>query len=406
MHKPNRQMAANRPLSILSWSLYDFANTIFSILVVTRYLPPMMKEMTGASSPMGAAVSLSMILAGLMVPVLGAFSDRTGRSKHYLFYSTLICVTATSTLSLTDEIPVMLILFFGANLAYQVSMVFYNSLLPIVSTQENRGRVSGFGVALGYLGSFCALIAANQFTRFYPVQGVFLLAGLMFFIFSLPLFFGVPERPVSSPGAPSLGLLRHRFGEVLQTVRRLPAHPSLLYFLLGNFFCLDAVNTTIVFYSEYLQNARGVSGTGIDQCLIAVQLSALCFAFLIGRWTDKVGPRAMILAATGVWIGAIGTVLLTRSFTMIFAASVMGGFGLGGIWVTGRVLILKLSPVSRIGEFMGLYGMTGKFSAVGALFFGLLADRFSYDVALAFQLVMLLFGAYFFFRVKVGLGPA
>ena len=389
----------NKPVPILSWALYDFANTIFSILVVTRYLPPMMKALTGRTSPMGAAAAFSMIAAGLAVPVFGALSDRTGRSKRYLFYATLLCVCATMAVSFADQAFFILIIFFVANLAYQISMVFYNSLLPVVCTEDRVGSVSGFGVAMGYAGSFFALIAANLYTRTFPVQGVFFLTGVLFLILSVPIFLWVQEREVLHPEPLNRRLLIHRFRGVIRTLRELPDHPQILFFLLGNFFCLDAVNTTIIFFSEYLQNARGISGTGIDQCLIAVQVSALCFSLLIGRLTDKIGPKVMILWVTVAWIVVISVVLSTQNFMAIFFISILGGFGLGGIWVTGRAWILQLSPAGRVGEFMGLYGLTGKFSAVGAFIFGILADWISYDAALAFQLVMLLLGAYFFARI-------
>jgi UMF1 family MFS transporter len=394
------QSPLNRPTPILGWAFYDFANTIFSILVVTRYLPPMLKEMTGGSSFMGAAASFSMILAGLMVPILGSISDRTGRKKQYLFTVMFLCVSATCLISFTDHIPSILLLFFMANMAYQISMVFYNSLLPSVCTGDKIGAVSGLGVALGYVGSFFALLTANLFVRSYGIHGVFFLTGLLFFIFSLPLFIWVREKRIPHPEALSKSLITNRIREVIQTVKRLPADPPLLFFLLGNFFCLDAVNTTIIFYSEFLQNARGIPGTGIDQCLIAIQLSALIFSIWIGRLSDRFGPKAMILVVTAAWIVAIGLVLLTDRFVVILAASVLGGLGLGGIWVTGRTLLIQLTPSDQIGKFMGLYGMTGKFSAVGALIFGIFADLFSYNTALGFQILLLVCGFYFFSRIR------
>ncbi len=389
----------NRFLPIVSWALYDFANTIFSILVVTRYLPPLLKEITGASSPLGGAVAVSMLLAGILVPVMGAVSDITGRNRRYLTVTTLICVAATSAISSTQQAPVMLALFLVANLTYQVSMVFYNSLLPTICTVDKVGTVSGLGVALGYGGSFFALLLAGPYVRAYGVENVFVLAGGLFLLFSLPIFIGVAER-TGAPGAVfSRDLVVERFRRVFDTVRELPSHRSMLYFLLGNFFCLDAVNTTIIFYSEYLIHARGIPGSKVDLCLIAVQLSALCFSLWIGRRVDRTGSRAMLLWVTVVWIIAIALVLLTGSYPVVLLASVIGGFGLGGIWVAGRTMLLELSPPQRVGEFMGLYGMTGKFSAVGALAFGLLADLFSYDKALMFQIGMLLVGYFFFSRI-------
>jgi UMF1 family MFS transporter len=402
MHTEPQNSEKKPVLPIISWAFYDFANTIFSILVVTRFLPPMLKELTGGSTAMGAAVAFSMVIAAVLVPFLGAVSDRTGRSKGYLIYSTLICVTATACVSFTSRIPLILVLFFTANLAYQTAMVFYNSLLPTVAAREKTGFVSGLGVSVGYAGSFFALIAANPFVRNFGVEKVFLFTALLFLVFSLPIFFFVSERRVVDPEGLSRKLLAQRFQTVIQAAKALPAHRAVLFFLLGNFCCLDAVNTTIVFYSEFLLNARGVSPGGVDLSLIAVQLSALCFSLLIGRLIDRVGSKTMLLWVAAVWIGAIGLILATSAYPFILTASIIGGFGLGGIWVAGRTMILELSPADQVGSFLGLYGMTGKFSALGALFFGLLADWFSYDFALSFQVVMLIAGFYFFTRIRTG----
>lgn len=400
MEKPPLSSPADNPLPLIGWAFYDFANTLFSILVVTRYLPPLLKELTGTTSAMGASVALSMGMAGLLVPILGAISDRTGRRKIYLLASTLLCVASVSLISLTDRVPFILLCFMISNLAYQVSMVFYNSLLPTVSTEKSRGTVSGLGVSMGYVGSLLAIAAAYPFVQAFGVHNIFWVTGLFYFIFSLPLFLTVREIKHTAPPAGDSMVLRQRIRAVLHTVRSLPDHPSMLFFLLGNFFTLDAVNTTIVFYSEYLLHDRSFSAAHVDLCLMIVQISALLGSLFIGRWTDRIGARPIILAVTGAWICAIGIILGTKGLSYVLVASIIGGVGLGGIWVTGRVLLLELAPTGKIGEYLGLYGMTGKFSALGALVFGILADLFSYDHALLFQVFILGLGFACFRRVR------
>ena len=387
-------------LPIISWAFYDFANTIFSILVVTRFLPPFLKEVTGGSSAMGASVALSMVFAGLLVPILGAISDWTGKTKRYLVYATLACVTATAAMSFTRDLTLLLGLFFAANLTYQTAMVFYNSLLPTISVPSQRGFISGLGVSLGYAGSFAALVAANPYVKAFGVQSVFVFTAVLFLLFSLPTFFFVGERRVNNPARLTRQLIGQRLQDVVKTLRELPDYPPVLFFLLGNFFCLDAVNTTIVFYSDFLLNARNISAAKVDLALISVQLAALFFSLLIGRLTDKVGSKTMLLWVSAAWIGAIGLILISSTYSVVLIASIIGGFGLGGIWVAGRTMMLELVPPERVGSFLGLYGMTGKFSALGALWFGLLADWLSYESALFFQLIMLVVGMYFFSRIK------
>jgi len=370
--------------------LMRVANTVFSVLVVTRYLPPLLKERSGATTPMAAAVALSMLLAGLAVPLLGALADRTGRSKTYLLGTTLACVAATAGLAAAPGTAWPLVLFFGANLAYQASMVFYNHLLPRVSTPRTVGTVSGLGVALGYAGSFLALAAAHFLAASGPVNRVFLLAAGGFLVFSLPLFVGVPaaaRRREPAAATPTLHLLA-----------ALTHDPALRTFLLGNFFCLDAVNTAIVFYAEFLDKARGLSAGTIDLCLAAVQVAALVFSLAVGRLADRRSPKVAMLASTVAFAAALVLILVSDSSSGILIASLLGGLGLGGSWVAGRAWALELAPAGRTGAVLGLYGLTGKFSALGALPFGLMADHVSYDAALLLPLLFLGVGAVFLIR--------
>ena len=167
-------------LSVISWALYDLANTTFSINIVSLYFSLwVVNEMGGADADYGYANSFSMALLFFTAPILGAFSDQAGRRKPFLLTTTLLCVTMTALLG-AGGLALSLALFIGANYMFQGGLIFYDSLLPAVSTEENRGRVSGLGIGLGYLGSFIGVATGLLFLDRIGYTGIFRRDGAAF----------------------------------------------------------------------------------------------------------------------------------------------------------------------------------------------------------------------------------
>ncbi len=376
------------PPKAFSWAFYDFANTIFSAIVVTVYLPLYMANLTGKNTPLGVAATLSMILSGLVIPSLGALTDRTGKTKLYLFMSTALCVVTTSIISFTHSSAIILILFMAANFLYHASLVFYNSLLPLVAPPEKQGLVSGLGTGLGYLGVLFALPIAHQVDTCYERRWVFLLAGIMFFIFSLPLFIQVPERRVSHPMGNSLR----------KSLSLLLENKSFLYLLLGNFFLLDVLNAFILWISVLLVKSFSLSQSALIQTILALNASAFLFGILLGKWTDQIGYKKILLVS----MAALAAVILVAGlkfpvYWVRFSIILFGGMSAAGIWTAGRKGVAAMAPEERIGEFFGLYGFTTKVSAIGSTAIPLLADHFGFQTAVLSQLASLVC-AYLFIR--------
>ncbi|CAN5838879.1 hypothetical protein BH23GEM6_BH23GEM6_09300 [soil metagenome] len=201
--------AQKTPLSlhsrpVVSWALYDLANTIFSMNIVSFFFGLwVVNVMAGSDSHYGYAASISYAIIFVASPFLGALSDQAKRRMPFLVASTLICVLFTLLLG-TGGLMVSLVFFIIANIAYQGGLQFYDALLPEVSDEQNRGRVGGPGIGLGYLGSFIGLfLGALLLTKgdVLPVEGqtsayasVFRLTAILFLLFALPCFFFVKER--------------------------------------------------------------------------------------------------------------------------------------------------------------------------------------------------------------------
>ncbi len=137
-------------LSVGSWVLYDLANTAFSLGVITLFYPQLLdKVFHEGDATVGTLDALAAASIFVLAPILGALSDRAPRRLPFLAVSTLLCVAATFFLG-QAALPLLIVLFVFAAVCFQAGLIFYDSLLPEVSTDENRGRVGGLGVGVGY----------------------------------------------------------------------------------------------------------------------------------------------------------------------------------------------------------------------------------------------------------------
>lgn len=368
---------------LYSWACYDFANTIFSAIVLTFYFPLYLTHLAGRNLQLGVATTGAMVLAGLIVPWLGALSDRTGKTKFYLVITTLACVSCTGLLSILDS-PLLLICdFLAACLFFHASLVFYNALLPVVAEKGKEGYASGIGTGLGYLGVLFSIPIAHLVDSVMGRQWVFLCASILFLIFSLPLFFWVPEREVRNPVPASWATFFNSWKEVSKTVASLGQKPVLLLFLLGNFFIVDAVNSIIFWLIVYITRVFHPPQSQIIAIFLALNFSAFVFGLAAGKLTDRAGShRTLFCAALGLFLTIVGLGFAKNLWSFAAVSLVGGGFGFAGIWTAGRKRVLELVPPEEVGEYFGLYNLTTKVSVVGSLVFSILADRFGFQAAL------------------------
>ena len=358
---------------------YDLANTIFSMGILSLFFPLWVREAVGsehADTVYGNISSLSYLLIFVVSPLLGAMTDRARRRMPFLVVSTLLCIGCTLLFGRIGFWPTM-VAFVIANATYQAGQQFYDALLPEVSTEQNRGRISGMGVGIGYFGSFVA-IGLGFVTKDTLLQ--FTLVGLGFLLFSLPCFLFVRERGNPDPRPVfSWRLIRESTAQTWATLRSSREFPGLLRFLLGRIFYTDAINTVIAFMGLYVVNvavAAGHSEASAKNMVYFVMAPAIGFAvvggFVWGHWVDRIGPRRTLDRVLWLWVAtfllAAAVGLFKLPIAALYVVGVMAGVALGGIWSADRPLMLRLTPPDRIGEFYGLYGMVGRFSAIAGPF--------------------------------------
>ena len=390
--------------TILSWAMYDFANTAFSALFVTFFFPFYIKHFLGGNEfQIGLVMGGSMFLVGLIVPILGTMSDITGKRVKMIIFFTLICVIATAITGFAG-LKIALIAGVIANFSYHACLVAYNAILPHLVPTKIIGKISGLGVALGYLGTFFSLIMVSiiLFTFGWEsaigIKLTFPATAIFFFLFALPLFFNVKDEKVVHK--PLWQSIKHALHELRVTIPRITKYKGIIPFLLSSFFFSNGITAAVIFLYLYARQEIGLAVSSFLVVYVIFSLAAAAGSFVAGRLSDKLGPRAVLMIAGIMWIFVIGLLFQLTSLWIFVVAGAIGGIGMGFVWTAIRPMVIALVPKKKIGEFFGFDELGDKFSGViGPILFGWLVVESGYKAALFSLLVIFLIGLVFLFFV-------
>ena len=401
----------SKKLAIVSWSLYDFANTIFSMNVISLYFALWVTVDHGGQDILYSfALSLSMLAVAVSVPVLGATSDTTGKRQRPLASLTLVCVICTALIGGTPNLWVGLVLFVIANYCYQSALVFYNGMLPSVSQGTHVGLVSGYGVSLGYMGSIAGLLMVKPFVEESGRSAAFLPTAALVLFFSLPCFFFArdPEKKSSPPVQ-----ITKVFATLKETFSRIKHYKSLFQFIIIHFLVLDAVNTIIAFMAVYATKVIGFDGNEITQFLISSTVGAMIGAIIIGFLVKHKGSIWAYWLVLWLWIAALSLAAVSQSTTLFWCVGPLAGMGMGGVWVVSRSIVVELSPPEKLGEFFGFYSLAGKTASIfGPLLWGSVVwvlddtQTLKYRAAVTLLLCIVIAAAFLFRNFSLNISQA
>ena len=325
-------------------------------------------------------IAAAMVVVILANPWIGARTDHAPRRIPYLAATTVVAVVATSLLA-TPPVVWSLVIYAIALVGFNLGSVVYDAILPDVSTPEDRGRISGIGIGVGYFGSFIAVLIGRAVLDGlglgYPA--LFRALAGAFLLFAIPTFLFVRERPRPPPSS-SAPTWRDAFRQLLISWRRASQHPGLTRFLVGRFLYSDAINTMIGgFLAVFVVDEIGFEREEMEVLLAGAILGAMVGGFGGGRLVDRVGPRRVLHTALYMWMVAMGLGIVAAEADIPelgWTLGILGGVALGATWAADRVYMVRLAPAESIGEFYGLYGMVGRFATVlGPLSWGIVVDR-------------------------------
>ena len=391
---------------IFAWTLFDFANTAYSVIVVTVIFSTYFSTLVagGDTRPFGYAVSLSMVLAALIAPPLGAAADYSRSKKLFLLLFTVVSIVCTGLMFYvhTGMVALGMVFFILANVGFEGGIVFYDAFLPSITSRRSYGRVSGYGFAMGYLGALAVLLIVKLMLPdaydpgyvFY-IRLSFVVAAIFFLVFSLPMFVWVPEP--SNSEKPPTNFVRIGFRQAAHTLRILfveRKHPSVARFLVAFFIYNDAILTIIAFAAIFGQQVLHMSVSELIVFFAVVQTSAVLGSFLFGFVTDKIGPKKTISITLVIWLIIIIGAYFVNTVGTFYIVALGAGSAIGSCQSASRSLMALLTPKEREAEFFGFYdGLCGKASAVvGPSVYSIIAYLTNQRLAVVFIGIFFLVG--------------
>ncbi|RME27863.1 MAG: MFS transporter [Candidatus Zixiibacteriota bacterium] len=421
---------------IVGWSLYDFANTIYSMNIVSLYLKRYIVQDLGHDDRFfDIPFAVSMLLAAVLLPGLGALSDHSTKKKLFLFLFTVMCCFAVGLMALVPPPAVFVLigLFIIANFSYEAGQPFYNALLYSVADGVKARFVSGVGVALGYVGSIGGMLLVLPFVTgdFYGFHlplvtgwgkvGAFIPTAVLFFLFALPLFLWVREKPISKHTR--VGFLQ-AYREVWDGIRLTKRYPGVLRFLIADYFFEDAAATVILNIGLYCSLVLSLSEGQITTFLTVSTASAVLGSFVFGALAQRLSLKHLMAGIAVGWVVSLCLFVVTDWMPVIWILGSVVGVLLGGLWTVSRPLLAELVPRDELGRFFGLFALSGRAAAVvgpllwtivvyymrpdrylGRLlaeWFGLsghAAEVLPYKAGIAVLAIMMLIGVYIFRKV-------
>jgi UMF1 family MFS transporter len=410
------------------WYFYDFACSVYSTSVLTVFLGPYLTSVAKAAAdadgfvhPLGIpvragsvfpyAVSVSVLLAVLIMPFAGAAADRTGRKKPLLAVAAYVGAAATTGMFFLDGDRYLLgaLLLIVANAALAVSMVLYNAYLPQISGPEERDAVSSRGWAFGYTSGALVLVLnlivysgheSFGLSEGDAVRVCLASAGLWWGAFTLIPLRRLRDRRIAPSGEGAVG---SGWRQLVATLRDMRRHPLTLSFLLAYLVYNDGVQTVISQASVYGSEELDLDQTTLITAVLLVQVLAVAGALCMGRLARTYGAKRTILASLAVWtlILAAGYFLPAGEPVWFYCLAAGIGLVLGGSQALSRSLFSHLVPRGKEAEYFSAYEMSDRgLSWLGPLVFGL-AYQMSGSYRDAIISLVIFFGAGFVLLARV-----
>ncbi len=403
---PQQGDAPNNRREIFGWAMYDWANSAFSVTVISVFLGPYLTSIAkAAADPNGLiyfigvpikfdslfvyATSASVLLQVFFLPLLGALADYSHLRKTLLQLFCAVGAGATAGLIFLSDGWHWLgaALFIVANLSFGASVVFYNAYLPDIASPSERDRVSSFGWGLGYLGGALLLLLNLVFFTFRDALGVetswavricLLSAGVWWFGFAQVSFVRLRSRYAVRALPAGETALSVSFNQLKTTFRDLRRSPDTLKYLVAYLLYNDGVQTVIATASVFGSEEMKMDSSELILVILMVQVVAFVGSFLFGWLAERFGTKSSIALSLVVWSAIViyaWSFLQTTAQFWAMAAAV--ALVLGGTQALSRSLFSQMIPKGREAEYFSLYEISDRGTSwIGPLLFGLANQLF------------------------------
>ncbi|NBI05691.1 MFS transporter [Senegalia massiliensis] len=364
-----------------SWILYDWANSAYTLTVVSTILPLFFKMIltdAGKTQSMSTAYwgyinSLATFIIAIIAPILGTMADYRGYKKIFFVSFVSLGIFATLGLSFvtTGLWPILLIFYLISSVGFAGSNIFYDAFLTDVTTKDKMDKVSTYGFALGYIGSTIPFIISLTIVILSQMEIISMSMSLVFKISFIitALWWGVFSLPMIKNVKQVYGIKRENkvmkksFIRLYNTFRNITKHKQVFIFLVAYFFYIDGVSTIIKMATSYGADL-GIGMTTLLIVLLVTQFVAFPFAIIYGKLAERFTARKMIMFGIIVYIFICIYAYFLDSAFDFWILAILVGTSQGGIQGLSRSYFGKLVPKENSSEFFGFYNIFGKFAAI------------------------------------------
>jgi UMF1 family MFS transporter len=365
---------------VKGWALYYWGNHAFTTAVVTVFFPIFFKDYWNhgvdpslSTFRLSLAVSGSSLIVALTAPILGAIADKGGHKKRFLIGSAFMGAVMVFALHYVGlgQWQWAMFFFMAANIGYWWGNVFGDSMLVSVAEPGKFDATSAIGYFSGYLGGGLFLVLGVLMSlkpqwfgladAASAVKLILMLTAVWWLLFSIPLWFWVPEPTAAREGL--MTSARQGFSQLAETFRHVRAYKTVFMFLIAYWVYIDGVNTVIQMAVDY-GKAIGFGTSDLILAVLLVQFVGVPAALMFGRIGERIGPKRGIFIGLSVYVlVSVFAAFMTTAWEFYLLAAMIG-LVQGGVQLLSRSYYARLVPAERAGEFFGFYNMLGEFAAI------------------------------------------
>ena len=419
-------MTSFKNKSLISWCLYDWANSVLATIIFTFIFPIYFSRNIVGNEELGSTywgyvIGFSGLFIAIIGPILGSITDTYGPRK--VIFGSLTFITIVATLALFWALPDSNFIFYAlifvaiATIGFELAQAQYNAMLPDIAPPKMIGKLSGISWGLGYLGGlFCLAIAligfigigdnnANLFNlstdQNLNIRATCILAALWYGLFALPLFLWVPDRSKNIYQEP---LLKTSFLHLIATLKNITTtSKNTLWFLIASSIYRDGLNTLFIVGGLYAAGTFHISFQEILIFAVGLNVASALGSFSLSFFDDKYGSQSIITVSLIALIILGSSIIIIHDKNAFLYTSLLLGFFIGPVQSSSRVLMAHLSPKNQSTEMFGLYTMSGKSIAfTGPLLFAFMTHITNNQRwGIASIIVLWAVGLFLFRKVKI-----
>jgi UMF1 family MFS transporter len=399
---PLMDTAMKQPISTarerFSWYMYDFGNSAYAAVVLLAiYSAYFQGEVVGGpegSRLWGYAVGIAMLFVAITAPILGTIADFSGAKKRFLFFYTSVACVFTGLLFFvgSGDVFIGMLFFILAEIGYRSSQVFYNALLPEIASEEDIGRVSGNGWAIGSAGGIiCLVIVLALVTSIggdFIIRLSFIITAIFFALSAAPLFFWLRERAQRQDLPAGKNYISLAFSRLADTFRAVRKFREFIKFMIAFLIYNDGIIMALDFAAILGAVLYGMEQEQLIIFMIIVQVTSVAGAYVFGILMDRWTARRALVVSLVLMIGAVvwmfynqdlAGVLYKDALTGFYYIGSLAGFALTGVQSVSRASVGMFTPPGKSAEFYGFFAIAGRTSSfIGPAVYGWLAAELAY----------------------------